>query len=88
MLGVSKLMRPVDSLDAGQYANCEALMTEGHSVRHDATLETALPMFATLDLAYLPVRGEERQLLGVLHHVDALLAYNRALTETATEEHS
>ena len=32
--------------------------------------------------------GEPPELLGSLHRVDALIAYNRALAATAAEEHS
>ncbi len=53
-----------------------------------------MPMFEAHNRKYLPVLSrptaeeEEPELLGTIHHVDALKAVNRALAETAREEHS
>jgi CIC family chloride channel protein len=73
--------------------DCETLMAEGIYVDRHATLESAMPMFGQYDTQKLPVVGydEDRKiqvLLGVLHEVDALRAFNQALVETAREEHS
>ena len=52
-----------------------------------------VPMFDAGGHAFIPVvapaaDGGPPELLGALFHVDALRAYNRALAETAAEEHS
>ena len=85
---VSGLMHECD-----QDAACEALLAEGVFVDRHATLESAMPMFGQYDTQKLPVVGydkdqESQVLLGVLHEVDALRAFNQALVETAREEHS
>jgi len=44
------------------------------------------------DLDFVPVirgePGQDEEVCGLLFHVDALAAYNRALAEAAAEEHS
>ncbi len=87
------LMRPKDGPRAASEAACLELMAQGVWLPPEATLEDALPMFDREGNAFLPVvrqrKGEvEPDLLGALFHVDALRAYNRALAETAAEEHS
>lgn len=73
---------------------CEDLIARGIWVREAAPLETAMALFENTggELPYIPVvRGEPGQdetVCGALFHVDALAAYNRALAETAAEEHS
>ena len=52
-----------------------------------------MPFFDQAGVSYLPVvtlwgDGRAPELLGVLHQVDALKAYNKALADTAAEEHS
>ena len=52
-----------------------------------------MPVFDKSAVSYIPVvtlfgEGRAPELLGVLHHVNALKAYNKALAETAAEEHS
>ncbi len=86
---VSSLMRDCDE----NHAACEALMAQDIFVDRQATLESAMPLFARHKTQTLPVIGfdqeqDERVLLGVLHEVDALRAFNQALVETAREEHS
>ncbi|MEO0911739.1 MAG: chloride channel protein, partial [Pseudomonadota bacterium] len=70
---------------------CYELIEQGVVLRRSDTLETALPMFDRAGANFLPVvtagdKGDE--LIGALFHLDALKAYNRALAETAREEHS
>ncbi len=68
------------------------LVEQGAILRPGDTLETALPLFDRAGTDFLPVvRDTETgapETLGVVFHIDALKAYNRALAETAREEHS
>jgi CIC family chloride channel protein len=86
---VSGLMRDCD----GEDEVSRGLMTQDVFVDRHATLESAMPLFTQHDTQILPVVGYDadqstRVLLGVLHEVDALRAFNQALVETAREEHS
>lgn len=72
---------------------CWQLIGEGIYVDGNATLEAAMPIFDKSSVEFIPVvtlSGESQapELWGALYHVDALKAYNRALAETAAEEHS
>ncbi|MEM9011464.1 MAG: chloride channel protein [Pseudomonadota bacterium] len=92
-IGVRGLMRPRGAEDGASDTKCEALVAQGAFLERDATLEDALPMFEVFPGEYIPVvardaDGETPELLGALFHVDALRAFNRALAETAREEHS
>ena len=75
-------------------AGCELNKAgSGTFVGEQRTLEAAMPLFESTGAAFLPVvrlggEGEAPELLGTLHHVDALRAYNRALADTAAEEHA
>ncbi|MFV0335287.1 MAG: chloride channel protein [Tropicimonas sp.] len=87
------IMRAKDSPRAAPEQTCRDLMEEGISIAPDTTLEIALPMFDKTGQAFLPVAapaadGGRPELMGALFQVDALKAYNRALAETAAEEHS
>ena len=58
-----------------------------------ATLEQAMPIFEKGGQAFIPVvtigdKGSAPDLQGALFQVDALRAFNRALTARAAEEHS
>lgn len=72
------------------------LIAQGVFLLTDDTLEKALPMFDQAGVSFLPVlnalpddaKNGETEQIGVLFHIDALKAYNRALAETAREEHS
>jgi CIC family chloride channel protein len=76
----------------GNADSCWQLIEQGVYVDAAATLETAMPLFETGNAPFLPVvtlvEGQPPALLGVLYHVEALKAYNRALAATAKEEHS
>jgi chloride channel protein, CIC family len=77
----------------GEDEICQAMITQDVFVDRHGTLESAMPLFARHETQILPVIGYEadqstRVLLGVLHEVDALRAFNQALVETAREEHS
>ncbi|MEM8731063.1 MAG: chloride channel protein [Pseudomonadota bacterium] len=93
MFRVGNLMRALDSPRAADPEACHALIAKGHSVEISATLETVMPLFDVHDLTFLPVVAQTDpdappELRGALFYVDALKAYNRALAETAAEEHS
>ncbi|MCP4823665.1 MAG: chloride channel protein [Shimia sp.] len=93
MCGVGKVMRSKDALNAAPEERCWELVSDGLYVDGTATLESAMPLFETTGEAFLPVvtlGGEDAppELLGAVFQVDALRAYNKALAETAAEEHS
>ncbi|MDO6731407.1 chloride channel protein [Marinovum sp. 2_MG-2023] len=93
MFRVSQVMRPWDAETAASEDACWKLVEEGVYLNANATLETAMPMFDTSGLTFVPVvalrgEGQPPELRGALFHVDALKAYNRALAATAEEEHS
>ncbi|WP_068119267.1 chloride channel protein [Tropicimonas marinistellae] len=87
------IMRSKDSPRAAPEEVCMELIEKGVSIEPDTTLEVALPMFDETGQPFLPVvapaaDGAEPELMGALFQVDALKAYNRALADTAAEEHS
>ncbi|WP_212523611.1 chloride channel protein [Actibacterium sp. MT2.3-13A] len=87
------LMRGVEGPRAASEEACRDLMEQGISLRPEATLEEAMPIFEEWGHSFIPVvrpaAGEGApELMGALFHVDALKAYNRALCDTAAEEHS
>ena len=68
------------------------LIEQGVLLTEDDRLSKALPMFQQgRRLGYIPIvkqtEGGGNTLTGVLFHVDALRAYNRALVEAHEEEH-
>jgi len=93
-LMVGKVMRPLSASDP---EGAEALMAEGIAISPTATLEAALPIFDRADVEFIPVVEEvaraeatgepQLTLIGVIHHLDALKAYNRALVAISAEEH-
>jgi CIC family chloride channel protein len=90
---VSSIMRAVGSQRAAPEDACWDLVREGIYIDGNATLEQAMPMFEQAGHSYIPVvtlGGEDAppELWGALFQVDALKAMNRALSETAAEEHS
>lgn len=91
---VGRIMRPLGHAHAPPEAELLDMVAEGQFLQSTATLEEALPM---LDKGpgggFLPVvtTGSDTtapQLLGAVTHIDALKAYNRALSAIAAEEHS
>ncbi len=93
MFRAAKVMRPVAAEGCPREDDLWDAIEAGSVVDANATLERALPLFDQTDLGFLAVvrvgaEGEPPELLGALFHVDALLAYNRALAATAAEEHS
>jgi len=93
-LSAGRLMRTRKTLKAKQIRKAEAQIGEGLYLHPYDTLETALPLFDRTDATSVPVVVESKdpdgpeELLGILTHIDALKAYNRALAETSREEHS
>ena len=93
MFRCARLLRPRDHPDAPPEEECHRLIDQGLYIDVNATLESAMPLFEKSGLSFIPVvtlDGEDGapRLWGTLHHVDALREYNRALAETAAEEHS
>ncbi len=92
MFTVARIMRDRETAQGVTEERCWALIHEGTYVDGAATLEAAMPIFDQTGVRYLPVvtlsADAPPELLGVVFHVDALKAYNRALAETAAEEHS
>ncbi|WP_439156138.1 chloride channel protein [Yoonia sp.] len=90
---VANIMRPKDTPRAAPEENCWELIRDGVYIDGNATLEQAMPMFEQSGQPFVPVvtlGGEDSppELWGALFQVDALKAMNRALAETAAEEHS
>ena len=82
-------MRPIDEATQADWD----LVEKGHYVSAAGTLNTAMTVFERTRAAYLPVvkvGGETTpsQIVGRLYEVDALRAYNKALSDAAEEEHS
>ncbi len=92
MFMVGRIMRPRDDPRAANEETCWELIAEGTYIDGAATLEAAMPIFEQSGAAFIPVvtlkPDSPPELLGALFHVDSLKAYNRALAETAAEEHS
>ena len=88
------VMRGKDSPGAASPEACAALVEQGVFLSPDDTLDEAMPIFEETGHGFIPVMqpaskaGQAPRLLGALFHLDALSAYNRALAETAAEEHS
>lgn len=92
MFGVASLMRKTGDEHAAPEEECWVLIEDGVYIDGNATLEAAMPVFDRSGVPFIPVvtlggEGEPPELWGALFHVDALKAYNRALADTAAEEH-
>ncbi|MGJ8623279.1 MAG: chloride channel protein [Yoonia sp.] len=90
---VATIMRKSDAKYAAPESECWDLVREGLYLDGNATLEQAMPIFERGNPRFIPVvtlGGEDAppELWGALFQVDALRAMNRALAETAAEEHS
>jgi len=93
MVRVAQIMRKRDDAKAANESGCWGMIEEGLYVDGNATLDTVLPILERTGADFLPVvtisgEGAAPELLGAVFHVDALRAFNRALAETAAEEHS
>lgn len=90
---VSSIMREAGTKNAAPDDACWDLVRDGIYIDGNATLEQAMPIFDQGAYRFIPVvtlGGEDAppELWGALFQVDALKAMNRALSETAAEEHS
>ena len=90
---VSSVMRPQDAKRAAPEDACWDLIGDGVYIDGNATLEQAMPLFEAGNYPFVPVvtlGGEDSppELWGALFQVDALRVMNKALAETAAEEHS
>ena len=90
---VAKVMRAKDSDTAADEEAGWELVEQGIYIDGNATLESAMPVFERANLMFIPVvtlGGEDQppELWGALFQVDALKAFNKAMSATAAEEHS
>ncbi len=92
---VARIMRPpADAPNGAPEEICWELIEQGVYVDGNATLETVMPIFETSGALFIPVvtlkgEGDPPELWGgSVFQVDALKAFNRALSATAAEEHS
>ena len=90
---VATEMRGQDHPRAAPEDECWNLIEDGIYIDGNATLEVAMPVFDRTSVPFIPVvtlggEGDPPELWGALFHVDALKAYNRALTAVSEEEHS
>ena len=90
---VATIMRARGDKRAANEDRCWDLLGEGVYIDGNATLEQAMPIFEASGQPFIPVvtlGGAESppELWGALFHVDALKAMNKALADTAREEHS
>ncbi|WP_171173960.1 chloride channel protein [Ruegeria sp. HKCCD8929] len=92
MLRAGAVMRPLGDPRAISTEECRDLIEQGLCIEASSTLEAAMPYFDRDDVPCIPVVIRDKEggedPVGVLYHVDALKAYNRALAATAAEEHS
>lgn len=93
MCRVASAMRAKGGEGAANEDACWDLIGQGIYIDGNATLEQAMPLFDTTAHMFIPVvtlggEGDAPELWGALFQVDALRLYNKALAETAAEEHS
>jgi CIC family chloride channel protein len=88
---VHQCFRAIDAPRAAKEEDCRALISQGIYLTLNETLEKAMPLFETQNLTFIPIvtLSDERppEVHGALFHVDALRVFNKALAETAAEEH-
>ncbi|WP_373636666.1 chloride channel protein [Yoonia sp. BS5-3] len=90
---VVSVMRAQGAANGAEEEACWDLVRDGVYIDGNATLEQAMPLFDQGGYRYIPVvtlGGEDSppELWGALFQVDALRAMNKALSDTAAEEHS
>ena len=90
---VSDLMRPLVKLSPSRRAKLQKVLAKGIYVTPQMTLDKVMPLFEDGKVKRLPVilaEGDHKNatLLGALYYVDTLNLANKALSETALEEHS
>ncbi len=90
-ISVRRIMHLVGSGTDASLSQCQELIDQGAYLDISETLETALPKLEASPVDLLPVVEKTEsgpEMLGTVYLVDALRVYNRALAETAREEHS
>ncbi len=92
-ISAGRVMRPYGTENSASETRCFELIEQGVSLQSDDTLERAFALFENGKNEIIPIvetreEGEPPELLGALFYVDALRAFNRALSEIAREEHS
>lgn len=89
---LGRLMVPLGEGGPGSMGQIQDLVEQGVWLTPEDTLEIALPMLEQGGPGYLPIARPQEDgspdVLGVVSHIDALKAYNRALCAIAREEHS
>ncbi|MCK0143481.1 chloride channel protein [Aliiroseovarius sp. F20344] len=90
---VTQVMRGLEHARAAGEEHCWELIEAGIYADGNTTLETLMPVFERTNERFIPVvtlggEGDPPELWGAVFHVDALKAFNRALADTAAEEHS
>lgn len=90
---VASMMRDMEHKRAAPEDTCWELIGEGVYIDGNATLEQAMPIFEAANQPFIPVvtlggEGDAPELWGALFQVDALKVMNKALADTAAEEHS
>ena len=94
-LRITPVIRALDSDAAPASDLVRNIAASGDTLTQGMTLEQALREFDRSGAAFLPVMSQpdpetdtEPQIIGVVYHIDALRTLNRALAETAAEEHA
>ena len=94
-LRITPVIRALDSDAAPASDLIRNIAASGDTLTQGMTLEQALREFDRSGAAFLPVMSQsdpetdtEPQIIGVVYHIDALRTLNRALAETAAEEHA
>ena len=90
---VATVMREAGAKGTADVDSCWELIREGVYIEGDATLEQAMPIFEAGNQVFIPVVTFAEDdappvLIGALFQVDALKAMNKAMADTAAEEHS
>ena len=90
---VSTVMREAGTQGSANTESCWDLIREGVYIDGNATLEQAMPIFEAGNQVFIPVvtiadEDAPPELWGALFQVDALKVMNKALADTAAEEHS
>ena len=91
-LRITPVIRPLDAPGAPAPDLVRNLAEAGTTLAHTSTLAEALRAFEDGSAAFLPVVGPpdaqgKYPIIGTVYHIDALRTLNRALVETAADEH-
>ena len=91
-LRITPVIRMLEADDAPAQDLVRALAEKAPTLSPTTTLAEALPLFERSGAAFLSVAASDSpeaplRLIGSVHHIDVLHILNRALEETAAEEH-